>query len=69
MTSTAAPRTEFTTPSDTDIVAVRSFAAPRAKVWAAYTRPEPAAPTGRTADRSAPAPRPAPRPSPQPRPR
>ena len=40
MTSTAAPRTQFTTPGDTDIVAVREFAAPRAKVWAAYTRPE-----------------------------
>lgn len=36
----AAPRTLFTTPGDTDIVAVRTFAAPRRKVWAAYTRPE-----------------------------
>jgi uncharacterized protein YndB with AHSA1/START domain len=40
MTSSAAPRTQFATPGDTDIVAVREFAAPRAKVWAAYTRPE-----------------------------
>ncbi len=39
MTSTAAPRTQFTTPGDTDIVAVREFAAPRGKVWVAYTPP------------------------------
>ena len=39
MTSTAAPRTQFTTPGDTDIVAVRTFAAPRENVWSAYTEP------------------------------
>ncbi|MDQ1636615.1 MAG: hypothetical protein QOJ32_3424 [Frankiaceae bacterium] len=40
MTGIAAPRTRFSTPGDTDIVVVREFAAPRGKVWAAYTRPE-----------------------------
>lgn len=40
MTGTTAPRTQFTTPGDTDIVAVRTFAAPRTRIWAAYTRPK-----------------------------
>lgn len=33
-------KTDFTTPGETDVVAVRTFAAPRARVWAAYTQPE-----------------------------
>lgn len=39
MTSAAVPRTRFTSEGDT-VVVVRTFAAPRRKVWAAYTRPE-----------------------------
>lgn len=33
-------QTEFTTPNETDVVAVRRFAAPAALVWAAHTEPE-----------------------------
>ncbi len=34
------PMTEFSTPGDTDIVAVRRFRAPAALVWAAHVEPE-----------------------------
>lgn len=32
--------TEFTTPADTDLVALRRFAAPAEAVWAAYVEPD-----------------------------
>ncbi len=34
------PTTEFSTPGETDVVAVRRFAAPAALVWRAHTEPE-----------------------------